>query len=555
MLHVCCNKQAVIAKEHSDTPLDTAIFFMDLRTHGKEFDKYAIRAMDENGVRCIRSRIHSIFPQPDGRLRIDYATESGSTAQEHFDMTVLSVGLSPCDGAEALARTMGIDLNRHLFARTADLSPVSTSREGIFVCGAFQEPKDIPMSVMGASATAAMAGRLLSESRWSLTRTRELPPERDFSGMPPRIGVFVCNCGINIGGIADVPAVRDYAATLPYVVHVEDNLFTCSQDTQEQMKKVIMDKEINRVVVASCSPRTHEALFQETIRDAGLNKYLFEMANIRDQNTWVHMDQPEKATQKAKDLVRMAVARAAHVAPLHQVKLAIKKSLLVVGGGIAGMEAALSVADQGFPVWLVERTGELGGVARELKTTWQGESIKAYLEERISQVETHPRITLLLNTTIQSTTGSLGNFVTTLSSGEAVEHGATVIATGGKAYQPTEYGYGTHPRVLTHLEMDQMMETQAENLKSCKSMAFIQCVGSRNAERPYCSKVCCTHSLKCAMAMKRLAPRARIYILYRDIRTYGFREELYQQARRWAFSSSGTNRKNRPRSIPATTAS
>ena len=531
---VCCmyaNKQAVIAKEHSEHPLDTAIFFMDMRTHGKEFDKYNIRAEDENGVRFIRSRIHSLFPMKDQRLRIDYATESGSTAQEIFDMVVLSVGLAPCGGARELATVMGIELNSHQFADTQNLTPVNTTREGIFVCGAFQEPKDIPMSVMEASATATMAARMLSQQRWSLTRTRELPPERDFSGMAPRIGVFVCNCGINIGGIADVPAVRDYAATLPYVIHVEENLFTCSQDTQEQIKEIIQEKQINRVVVASCSPRTHEALFQETIRDAGLNKYLFEMANIRDQNTWVHMNQPEKATQKAKDLVRMAVAKAAHVEPLHQVKLAIKKALLVVGGGIAGMEAALSVAQQGFQVWLVERENFLGGVARELRSTWQGEPIKPYLEKRITQVQTHEQITVFLNTHVKSTTGSLGNFITTLSSGEAVEHGATVIATGGREFQPKEYCHGEHPHVLTHLEMDKILENETPRIQKSRSVVFIQCVGSRNNENPYCSKVCCTHSLKSAMEVKILSPQARVYILYRDIRSYGFREDLYQKAR------------------------
>jgi len=531
---VCCmyaNKQAVIAKEHSERSLDTAIFFMDMRTHGKEFDKYNIRAEDENGVRFIRSRIHSIFPMKDQRLRIDYATESGSTAQEIFDMVVLSVGLAPFSDALELATVMGIELNSHQFAHTQNLTPVNTTREGIFVCGAFQEPKDIPMSVMEASATATMAARMLSQQRWTLTRTRELPPERDFSGMAPRIGVFVCNCGINIGGIADVPAVRDYAATLPYVIHVEDNLFTCSQDTQEQIKEIILEKEINRVVVASCSPRTHEALFQETIRDAGLNKYLFEMANIRDQNTWVHMNQPEKATQKAKDLVRMAVAKAAHVEPLHQVKLAIKKSLLVVGGGIAGMEAALSVAQQGLQVWLVEREAFLGGVAQELRSTWQGEPIQPYLEKRIEQVQTHEHITVFLNTHVKSTTGSLGNFITTLSSGEAVEHGATVIATGGKEYQPNAYCHGEHPHVLTHLKMDKVLENETPRIKKSRSVVFIQCVGSRNNENPYCSKVCCTHSLKSAMEVKTLSPQARVYILYRDIRAYGFREDLYQKAR------------------------
>lgn len=546
---VCCmyaNKQAVIAKEHSDNELDTAIFFMDMRTHGKEFDKYNIRAEDESGVRFIRSRIHSIFPMKDERLRIVYATESGSTAEEIFDIVVLSVGLAPCSDAVELAKVMGIELNRHQFAKTSNLSPVSTTREGVYVCGAFQEPKDIPMSVMEASAAAAMAGGTLSDQRWSLTRTKELPPERDFSGMAPRIGVFVCNCGINIGGVADVPAVRDYAATLPYVIHVEDNLFTCSQDSQDHIREVILDKQINRVVVASCSPRTHEPLFQETIREAGLNKYLFEMANIRDQNTWVHMNSPKRATQKAKDLVRMAVAKAAHVEPLHQVKLSIKKSVLVVGGGVSGMEAALGVAEQGFKAILVEKSSQLGGNATRLRATWQGEPIQPWLNHLINIVSSNPNIELYLDTEVKSTTGSLGNFITTLSSSisresgvtssamahlTTIEHGAAIIATGGKEYQPDQYLHGEHPDVLTHLEMDQLLEDGNKRLLKAKTVVFIQCVGSRDSEKPYCSKICCTHSLKSAIEVKNRRPGTRVYIIYRDIRSYGFREDLYQEAR------------------------
>ncbi|MBF0375879.1 MAG: FAD-dependent oxidoreductase [Desulfamplus sp.] len=564
---VCCmyaNKQAVIAKEHSDHDLDTAIFFMDMRTHGKDFDKYNIRAEDESGVRFVRSRIHSIFPMKDDRLRLVYATESGSTAEEIFDMVVLSVGLAPCSDAAQIAQVMGIELNHHQFAKTSNLSPVNTTRDGIFVCGAFQEPKDIPMSVMEASAAAAMAAQTLAGERWSLTRTKELPPERDFSSISPRIGVFVCNCGINIGGVADVPAVRNYAGTLPYVVHVEDNLFTCSQDSQDHIKKVIIDKDINRVVVASCSPRTHEPLFQETIREAGLNKYLFEMANIRDQNTWVHMNSPEKATQKAKDLVRMAVAKAAYVEPLHQVKLAIKKSVLVIGGGISGMEAALSVAEQGFKAILVEKSEELGGNAKHLRATWQGEAIQPWLNELISRVNKNSNIELYLNTEVKNTTGSLGNFITTLSSSISkeskvakedltnittasggqtgsskaglkslitVEHGAAIIATGGKEDKPNQYLYGEHPNVLTHLDMDQVLEHADKRLSKAKTVAFIQCVGSRNSDKPYCSKICCTHSLKSAIEVKNRRPGTRVYIIYRDIRSYGFREDLYQEAR------------------------
>jgi heterodisulfide reductase subunit A-like polyferredoxin len=537
---VCCmyaNKQAVIAKEHSEEELDTAIFFMDLRTFGKDFDKYAIRAREDHGVRHVRSRIHSVFPADNDQLRIVYATESGNSVEERFDMVVLSVGLAPNPDAIDLAERLGIALNHYRHARTNCLTPVNTNREGIFVCGAFQEPKDIPSSVMEASASAAAATGLLADARWSMTRERELPPELDVSDQGPRIGVFVCNCGINIGGIADVPAVRDYAAGLPHVVHVEDNLFTCSQDSQDHMKQIISDKGINRVVVASCSPRTHEPLFQETIRDAGLNKYLFEMANIRDQNTWVHMNNPDQATAKAKDLVRMAVAKAAHIEPLHQVSLGINKTALVVGGGVAGMEAALGVADQGCDVVLVEKSAELGGVANLLNATWQGEPIGPYLTDTIARVKGHPNIQLCTATRVKKTGGSIGNFSTTLESlnGSSTEtvvaHGATILATGGNEYKPELYRYGSHPDVLTHLDMDTAMANQDERVAKAKSVAFIQCAGSRNDERPYCSKICCTHSLKSALAVKELNPKKRVTILYRDIRAYGFREDLYKQAR------------------------
>ncbi|MBC2713058.1 MAG: FAD-dependent oxidoreductase [Desulfosarcina sp.] len=537
---VCCmaaNKQAVIAKEHSDTELDTAIFFMDLRTFGKDFDKYANRAREDYGVRHVRSRIHSVFPADGDRLRIVYATESGKSVDERFDMVVLSVGLAPNPDAISLAQRLGVDLNHYQHAATRCLAPVNTNREGIFVCGAFQEPKDIPLSVMEASASAAAATQLLSDSRWTMTRKRELPPELDVSDQGPRIGVFVCNCGINIGGIADVPAVRDHASNLPHVVHVEDNLFTCSQDTQDHMKQIIREKGINRVVVASCSPRTHEPLFQETIRDAGLNKYLFEMANIRDQNTWVHMNDPKRATQKAKDLVRMAVAKAAHIEPLHQVSLKITKTALVIGGGVAGMEAALGVANQKSEVVLVEKSTELGGVANLLNATWQGEPIAPYLEKTIQRVKTHPRIRLLTGTRVKRTTGSIGNFSTMLVSmnGDKTEtvvaHGATILATGGGEYKPDRYLYGSHPNVLTHLDMDMAIANKDKRLAHARSVAFIQCVSSRDDKRPYCSKICCTHSLKSALAVKKMIPKKKVTILYRDIRSYGFREDLYKEAR------------------------
>jgi heterodisulfide reductase subunit A-like polyferredoxin len=536
---VCCMyaaKQTVIAKEHSDKPLDTAIFYMDLRTYGKDFDRYAIRAEEENGVRFVRARIHTVLPAADDRLLLRYVTEAGAIIEEEFDMVVLSVGLSPVREAVTLAERLGIELNDHKFAKTSDLLPVSASRDGVYVCGAFQGPKDIPQSVMEASASAAAAAKNLAAARGSLIRVKELPPELNTTGQEPRIGVFVCNCGINIGGVADVPAIREYARTLPYVVHVEDNLFTCSQDTQDKMKQVIRETGINRVVVASCSPRTHEPLFQETIREAGLNKYLFEMANIRDQNTWIHMHDPEGATAKAKDLVRMAVAKAAYIEPLHQVSMPVKPAALVVGGGVAGLEAALGIADQGCRVYLVEKSGTLGGNAVRLGETWQGEKIAPYLDGLLDRVQSHPEISLFLNAETSETSGIIGNFTTRLRSltggtETVVEHGATILATGGHEYKPVEYLYGQHPGVMTHLDFDAALNKGDAAISGAGIAAFIQCVGSRNEERPSCSRVCCTHSLKSAIKLKKLNPDMKVFVFYRDIRSYGFREDLFKQAR------------------------
>ncbi len=538
---VCCMyaaKQTVIAKEHSSKDLDTAVFYMDMRTYGKDFDRYYMRAEKEKGVRFVRSRVHTIDPVDGDNLKLRYVNEDGELIEEIFDMVVLSVGLSPNDQAVKLAETMGVELNAHKFAKTSDLAPVTTNKEGVFVCGVFQGPKDIPQSVMEASAASAAAAKNLAAARGTLIRSKELPPEIDVSGEVPRVGVFVCNCGINIGGVADVPAVREYARTLPNVVHAEDNLFTCSQDTQDKMKEVIKEMNINRVVVASCSPRTHEPLFQETIREAGLNKYLFEMANIRDQNTWVHMNNPEKATEKAKDLVRMAVAKAAYIEPLHQVSLDVTHKALVVGGGVAGMEAALGIADQGFPAHLVERSDHLGGNALWLRQTWQGEEIQPYVQGLIERVANHPMVTLHLKTEVVETSGIMGNFTSTLSTtaGDTptsitIEHGATILAPGGTEYKPSEYLYGQHPNVLTHKDMDEAMTAGDERIAAADTAVFIQCVGSRNEQRPSCSRVCCTHSIKTAISLKKQKPDMNIFVLYRDIRTYGFREDLYRKAR------------------------
>ncbi len=534
---VCCMyaiKEAVIAKEHSHSGMEAAIFYMDMRTYGKDFEQYYDKAKEE-GVRFIRSRVHSVEPVGDGDLEITYADETGQVKQEVFNLVVLSVGFQVGKEGIELAEKLGIDLNENRFVKTDSFTPVATSREGVYVCGTFQGPKDIPQSVMEASAAASASSLLLSDARWTEATVKEKPTERNIIGERPRIGVFVCQCGINIGGIVNIPKVREYARTLPYVTYVEDNLYTCSQDTQVKMAQVIKEQGINRVVVAACTPRTHEPLFQETLANAELNKYLFEMANIRNQDSWVHSGDPVKATEKAMDLVRMAVSKVALLEPLKESELGVTRKALVVGGGVAGMVAAKELADQGYPVYLVEKSAQLGGQARKLFQTWRGESIPAYVDELAKEVENHPNITLYLNSELKNVDGFVGNFKSTIQNGgepELVEHGVTIIATGGQELQPEEYCYKKHPRIVTHQELDQRFAEKDPSLKSINSAVFIQCVGSREPDRPYCSRVCCTHSVESALELKKLNPESDVYVLYRDMRTYGERELIYQEARK-----------------------
>ncbi len=535
---VCCTysiKEAMVAKEHSTGPLDAAIFYIDIRTHGKDFEKYYMRAMNRHGVRFIRSKIDSVVPVDDtGNLRIRYVDGSGKRIEEDFDMVVLSVGMSVRKDTVSLAEKLGIQVNQYSFAATSSFAPVETSRPGIYVCGAFHDPKDIPYSVMQASAAACAAGGQLSEARGTLVRERPLVPERVIAGEPPRVGVFVCNCGKNIGAFVRVPEVAAYAKSLPYVSYVEENLFTCSQDTQERIQEVIKEHGLNRIVIAACSPRTHEPLFQETATRGGLNKYLLEMANIRNQCSWVHSNDPDAATDKAKDLVRMAVAKAARLEPLEEVKLDVTQTGLVIGGGLAGVTAALGLADQGFPVHLLEKEGVLGGHGQNLLKTWKGEQIGAFLAQAVQRVEAHPLIFVQFKSTVVEAEGFVGNFRTTVKTGEetkVIEHGATIIATGANELKPSEYHFGEHPNIVTSLELNRAMVTDPERLKGAEAAVFILCVGSREPERPYCSKVCCTQSIKSAVGLKELNPDMDIYILFRDIRTYGQREEIYSEAR------------------------
>jgi len=536
---VCCMysiKEAVIAKEHAEGDLDATIFHMGMRTCGKDFDRYDERARSESGVRFIRSRVHTVEASDPGShdLRIAYVSEEGRLVHEVFELVVLATGLETSPESRNLAEKMGVTLDTDGFVETSCLAPVSTNRPGVFVCGTFAGPKDIPQSVVEASAASAVSSALLADARHSLTRRKTYAEESiDFDG-EPRIGVFVCHCGTNIGGVVDVPRVREYAEGLPKVVHAAENLFTCSEDAQRRIRETIKEKRLNRVVVAACTPRTHEPLFQETLREAGLNRYLLEFTNIRDQDAWVHQDHPEEATKKAMDLVRMAVSKVALHESISQLKLEITRAALVIGGGVAGMHAAMNLAEQGFQTFLVEKMNALGGQGVKLRRTYKGEDIRSYIADLEKRVWDHPRIEVLTGAEVSDVKGYLGNYTTSIRTKEGmleIAHGVVILATGARTLRTREYLYGQNDRVTCWDELDDLLEKEPERLEMAEGVAFIQCVGSREPDRPYCSKVCCTASVQRAVDLKIKKPDLNVVIFYREMRTYGQRETLFRKAR------------------------
>jgi len=533
---VCCTyaqKHVILTKDH-DADAECTIFHNDIRSYGKDFERFYQRTEKLPGVRFIRGYASIMKEDPVTKnVTIRYATNDEGVKYEEFDMVVLSVGLTPPADAKGMAEKFDIELNAHGFCKTNPVNPMETTRPGIFISGAFQGPLDIPESVVTACGAGSQCGEMLNFRRGDLAKAREYPVERDVSQEEPRIGVFVCHCGANIGRIVNVPSAVEYALTLPNVVHSEDNLFICSTDAAKHITSSIIEKGLNRVVVAACTPRTHEPLFRDTLREAGINQYYFEFANIREHCSWVHSKEQESATQKAKDLIRMAVARVTHLEPLQEFDLPVNKTALVVGGGVAGMTSALSIAKQGHHVYLLEKEKELGGIARKLHYTLEGLDVQDYLNDLIQKVNKNPLIHVKTDAKVIDAAGYIGNFVTKIESKEIVseiKHGATVIATGAEVYKPNEYLYGEDDRVMTHLELEEQIAKEDEKLLNSDSLVMIQCVGCRNEDRNYCSRICCSESIKNALKLKEINPEMDIYILFRDIRTYGYKEDYYREA-------------------------
>ena len=534
---MCCmqaTKDAVVTSEHIDD-VSATVFFIDLRAHGKGFDRYVERAKKEYNVRYIRSRVTGIKEDEEGNLVLKYVDEKEEVQKETFDLVVLSLGLRTSPRAIETARKLGVELDENHFCRAVPFSGVRSSRDGVFICGTIAGPKDIPESVVEASAAASGAAGYIVGPGYHADPSFTFPVETDISSQAPRIGVYVCRCGINIGGVVDVPAVVECARGLKNVVHADEMIYACSQDALSRLESEIREHKLNRVVVASCSPRTHEPLFRRTMRRAGLNQYLFEMANIRDQCSWVHMEEKDAATEKSKELVRMAAAKAARLAPLEQTRIEIQEGALMIGGGVAGMNAALALADEGFKVHLVEKEADLGGHARRFYGDIEGNDVAGYMEGLIREVTGHENISLYTEARIVDAGGHIGNFRTAvgLKTGDTVEleHGVIILATGGQELIGGPYGLGSNPDVVTVRQFEHMLRVSHPALKRAGKIVFIGCVDQRNEERQYCSRICCAQAIKNALAFKRASRKREVYFLYRDIRTYGTNEVYYEEAR------------------------
>jgi heterodisulfide reductase subunit A len=539
---ICCmyaTKEAVLAKERLPG-VGCEVFIMDERAFSKEYTAYFEQSKDLWGVDYTRCRISEIKEDPSTNdLILHYHDEQGVLRRRRFDMVVLSVGSEPPPKAVALAEDMQIDLNEYGFCKTDKFEPLDTSRPGVFVAGAFATPKEIAETVMDASGAAARCMALLSGKSGTATAKPDYPPERDVSGEAPRVGVFACCCHPTIDEVVDVDDVLAFTSHLPGVVHTQALEYGCLPGGPEAIREAIREHSLNRVVIGACTPRTHLALFHHTIQQEGLNPQLLEFVSLRDNCAWVHTDNPKGATRKAKEEMRVGTARVRHLQPYHREERAFSRSALVVGGGLAGMTAALSIADEGYDVYLVEKAGRLGGNLRNLHRTAEGPSPQRMLHSLIKRVHSHERIALCQNTELIGFEGHVGNFRTRLSyagDGEPprcweIEHGVTVVATGGHEYKGNVFLYGLDPRVVTQLELEKWLAEDVDAARRLRQVVMIQCVRPPEQEVDYCSRTCCTNTMKNATRIKQINPDCQVYVLYKDLITYGFREQYYTEAR------------------------
>ncbi len=549
---ICCmyaTKQAIFARERIPE-VESRIFLMDERAFNKDYRDYMDKAHEQYGLGVTRCRVSSIKEDLKTRsLNLQVVGEDGRVHQETYDMVVLSLGMEPPAQASVLARKLGVSLTESGFCETQPFAPLNTSRPGVYACGAISAPKEIAESLIEASGAAAQVMRSLPGQLGHpsaireypfLARDADLPPERDVTGEALRTGVFVCDCGGAISQFVDTDAVVRTASDLPGVSKAERVNFLCLSEGQARIRLSLAKGEINRVVVAACSHRTHEPLFQRVVREGGLNSYLLDQANIREQCAWVHRKDREAATRKAKEMVRMSVGRAATLLPAHKETLKPTQRTLIIGGGVSGMSAALAIADSGYEAVLVEREKTLGGNLKNLHFTVQGEDPQRLLRDLTERVQKSKRIQVYTNSRVVEHTGRVGEFTSTVETcagnGSApnritIQHGATVVATGAQEQKGTQYGLGLDSRVMTQQQFEALLAQSPDKVATLKNVVFIQCVREPGTPQ-YCSRVCCTTTMKNALRIKALNPDCRVVVLYKDIVTYGLREQYYTEARK-----------------------
>jgi len=545
---VCCMytaKEAIITKEHSNRS-QCFVFRHDIRAYGKNFYEFTQRAQKEYGVKYFQTKISKIEEDSETNdLIIHYENlKTGEFNDFQANLVVLATPLVPSNGTKILSNVLGIELDEYEFFKEVDYFNKSKStKDGIYLCGFCQGPMDIPETVADASGVAGQIAAFLNSVKFEQIKEKQLEvPELETKDTDePRIGVLICHCGINIGKYVHVPLLAEYVRTLPNVVHCEDNLYSCSSDSQARIKELITNHHLNRFIVASCTPRTHEALFQETCQEVGLNKYLFEMVNIRDQCSWVHMDDAEAATQKAKDLIRMAIAKSRLLKPLREELLKITPTALIIGGGIAGMSAALNIANQGFKTFIVEKESILGGNLNYLNILYPIEQDASdFLNQTIDLVEKNKNIQVFLKAKINNIKGYVGNYVVTIADSnnktQDLSIGTIIVATGGKEYKPKGlFQYNNQNKnVITQLELEQILKEKGESwLTNINRITTILCVNARQLEGiTYCSNICCGNSIKNITLLKKLKPELEIVVLYRDLQMAKKKYEEYYRERR-----------------------
>ncbi|MFX1555008.1 MAG: FAD-dependent oxidoreductase, partial [Promethearchaeota archaeon] len=545
---VCCMytaKEAIITKEHSENS-KCFVFRHDVRAYGKNFYEFTQRAQKEYGVKYLQTKISRIIENPETNdLVIHYEDlKTGEFKDFHANLVVLATPLVPSAGTKELAEVLNIELDQYNFFKEKSYFNKSLStKEGIFLAGFCQGPMDIPETVADSSGVASQVATLLNSFKFTETKEKIIGiPEKIVKETDiPRIGVLICHCGINIGKYIDIPQVIEQVKTLPNVVFCEDNLYSCSSDSQERIKEVIGEYNLNRFIVASCTPRTHESLFQETCQEAGLNKYLFEMVNIRDQCSWVHMTEKELATEKAVDLIRMGVAKSRLLKSQEEKKLKITQTALVIGGGISGMTAALNIANQGFKAYLIEKDKYLGGNLKYLNMLYPTqEDASVLLNETIEKVKQNKNIQIFLNSDLKNINGYIGNYDVSLSdSGNKIHElkiGTIIVATGGQELKPNEffeYTYTNH-NVITQLQLEQKLKDEDKSwLNKLNHITTLLCVNARQEKGiTYCSNICCESAIKNINLLKELKHDLKLIVLYRDLQMAKKEFERYYRERR-----------------------